>query len=163
MFDRLMCWALDGSKRAKSCSWMQTQLLYERVGPNTYQTLGDWWVDTGITGAAAVLRVGDLISATLHQAGELRVHAGFVCDFASGPTYNTNDSVKASVAHDALYRMSRYHVLGPDLRDEADELFYRILRQDGMYEWRARMWFRAVREFGESAYCGDIVPPSVAP
>jgi hypothetical protein len=147
-----MTWALDNSEDAEPCDWMAPACRYTVTGPRSYQLAEDWWCLTGIAGSAAVLELGGRPIATLSQLGRLDIRAGFAWDGPSGPTYDTADSMAGSLAHDALYRMRRHRKIGPDLRDEADELAYRIWRQSGMRAWRARLWYRALRKFAGPAW-----------
>ena len=152
MIDRLMIWALDNSEDAKPCDWIAPQCRYTHIGPRAYQLAEDWWCHTGIKGSAATLELGGRPIATLSQEGLLTIRAGFTWDGPSGPTYDTADSMSGSLAHDCLYRMRRARKIGPDLRDEADDLAYRIWRQSGMHQWRARLWYRALRKFAAPAW-----------
>jgi hypothetical protein len=90
----------------------------------------------------------------MNNEGGLTLYPGLCWDGASGPTFNSLDSMSPSAVHDAHYRAGRQHKLGPDMRDEVDALFYRMLLQGGMYRWRARLWYRGVRLGAGFAYSG---------
>ena len=62
----------------------------------------------------------------------------------------------AATVHDYLYsKGSRIIVNGVAVRptrQQADEIFYRALRSEGISRWRANMFFYGVRVFASSAY-----------
>lgn len=85
--------------------------------------------------------------------GKLLVGENYAWDGCSGPTIDTKDSMQAGLAHDAVYNLFRLNLLPrTDFnRKLADDLFKRILREDGMGAIRAAYWHGAVRAFGESS------------
>lgn len=83
--------------------------------------------------------------------GVLTIKSGYCWDGASGPTWDTNNSKKPSLVHDALYQLMRHEVLSRGYRKHADKLFYDMLRDNGMWLIRARMWYRSVRMAAMSA------------
>lgn len=86
----------------------------------------------------------------LDKLGILAIRKGYACDGASGPTFDTPDSFRASFAHDALYELIGMGLLNTeDDRYYADLTFYELLIADGMLGFRAWAWYRAVRRFGE--------------
>lgn len=87
----------------------------------------------------------------LDTNGILSVRHGYCWDGSSGPTWDTDSSMRASLFHDALYQMMREKDLSLDWRYIADKVYHRICLEDGM--WRVRAWyqFRAVRSFGEKS------------
>ena len=90
--------------------------------------------------------------------GTLHIRTGFVWDGASGWTVDTKSSMRASAVHDALYkliRIGRLDMVG--VREQADEEFLRLCLEDGMWEWRARVWFRALRIGGGPAASADNI------
>ena len=90
---------------------------------------------------------------SLSVDGLLIVKAGYAYDGPSGPTKDTPDSMRGALVHDALYELMRRGLISEDWRDEADEEFYRILREDGMDRARAKVWYYGVRAF--AAGCAD--------
>ena len=84
-------------------------------------------------------------------AAELTIRAGYAWDGPSGPTYDSKDSMRGSLVHDALYQLIRLGHLGPEHRQPADQLLYDICREDGMGYFRANAWYWAVRMFGRPA------------
>jgi len=94
---------------------------------------------------------------SLSRAGVLIGKKGYHWDGASGPTFDTPDSMRGSLAHDICYQMLREGQLlhyeydkqeHNRLRKVADKLIYTICRTDGMPRWRAKPWYVAVRLFG---------------
>lgn len=81
----------------------------------------------------------------LGVSGYLTIKSGYAWDGASGPTIDTRNSMRAGLVHDALYQLMRNGNLPQEWREAADREFYRILRADGMWTWRAWIWWRAVR------------------
>lgn len=82
---------------------------------------------------------------------------GFECDLASAPRpYRSDDfSVLAPAIHDALYRRRGVLDDGRVLwRKECDQVFYRIMRAEGVGLIRARVAYLAVRAFGWVAWRG---------
>ena len=66
----------------------------------------------------------------------LTVRKGYAWDGASGPTIDTDNTIKASLIHDVLYQAIREGVLPPRYRRKADYEFRCILRDEGMNRWR---------------------------
>ncbi len=85
----------------------------------------------------------------LESNGWLFIKAGYAWDGASGPTLDSPSSMRAGLVHDALYQLMREGKLGQNHRKAVDNEFYRILRTDGMWPWRAWIWYRAVRRLAE--------------
>jgi hypothetical protein len=98
-----------------------------------------------------------ILRAPLIWAGEketVTVPEGFVTDLASVPRMAqgmpgfepTGLSRRPAVLHDWLYSSGELR------RMEADAVFYRALRREGAHEATARIYYRAVRVFGGSAW-----------
>jgi len=85
---------------------------------------------------------------TIHANGWIEIKAGYCYDGPSGPTIDTDDSLRGSLLHDALYELMRKGILSPLCRKSADKELWRILREDGMNRIRADAWYYAVRELG---------------
>ena len=83
--------------------------------------------------------------------GMLTVKAGYAWDGPSGPTYDSKNSLRASLAHDVLYQMMRQGLMSPTWRDEADLLLDKILKEDGMWAARRWYWLRGVQWFAADA------------
>lgn len=87
----------------------------------------------------------------LFESGMLNIRRGYCWDGASGPTIDTEDSMRASLIHDALYQLIRDYGLPRKYKGYADRLFYKLCLADGMPKWRAWLWYQAVRLFGRFA------------
>ena len=79
----------------------------------------------------------------------LVIEAGYAWDGASGPTIDTENTMQASLVHDALYQAIRE---GCSItRRRADRELRRVLREDGMSLARRWLWYWAVRLFAAGA------------
>ena len=98
---------------------------------------------------------------SLNVEGYLLIRDGYCWDGPSGPTIDTENFIRASLVHDALYQLIRDgHLIGEmthankhmidKLRKKADKILYKICREDGMSWFRAKYVYRAVRWFGGS-------------
>ena len=75
-------------------------------------------------------------------------HSGYFWDGASGLTFDTASSMRASLVHDGLYQAMRLGWLPQSARPAADREFRSILRADGMPAPRRLVWYAAVRLLG---------------
>jgi hypothetical protein len=116
-----------------------------------YQLAKELIVCTGILGQSII---DDYFQ--LFPDGTLIVRKGYAWDGASGPTFDTKSSMRASLVHDALCQMMRDGRLSFTFQDQVNELFRQHCIEDGMWEWRAAIWHAAV----EFANAGD---PSQGP
>jgi len=107
--------------------------------------------------------IAPLVFLSLELHGIFRVPKGFVTDFASVPRglWNLWPRVgkysKAAVLHDASYRgdlLSKYGQRVTLIRPLADRLFLEAMRASGVGAFTARVFYLAVRAFGEPAYRG---------
>lgn len=89
--------------------------------------------------------------------GIVTVKAGYVWDGASGPTFDTKNTFTASLIHDALYQLMREGLLDRKWRKRADKILYEILRSRGMWKFRAKLWYRAVRASAGPAAESDVL------
>lgn len=102
-----------------------------------------------LAGAVATRASTDWLE--LDTDGWLRVRAGYAWDGASGPTWDSNSSMRGSVVHDALYQLMRLGLLSREWRQVADAVFEQLCLQDKMLPMRARLWYHAVRIFADPA------------
>jgi hypothetical protein len=135
------------------------KIKYKDASDYKYQLLEKWSVKTPIVNAAA--RITDFIE--LAQDGTLTIHEGYAWDGASGPTIDTKSSMRASLAHDALYQLERAGHLGQEWRDAADKLLHDLCVADGMWPWRAKAWLWGVRTFAAYAAKRKAEQVMVAP
>ena len=89
--------------------------------------------------------------AFIKPDGWLEVQGGYAWDGPSGPTFDTEDAMRGSLVHDALYQMMRESDLPLGYRLQVDNLFYALCVEDGMPFLRAWYFWLAVRVFGEKA------------
>jgi hypothetical protein len=73
-------------------------------------------------------------------------------DGASGPTIDTIGTIRASFIHDVIYRLIRLGYLPVYVyKDVADMMFYETLIEDGVLQFRAFAWYKAVQVFGHDS------------
>ena len=83
--------------------------------------------------------------------GVLTIAKGYSWDGASGPTWDSPDTLTPSLVHDVLYQAIREGVLDKKFRFEADLTFYKLMRDRTISMWghtRAFYFFVGVRLFG---------------
>lgn len=85
------------------------------------------------------------------RGGMFTVKSGYAWDGPSGPTFDTRNSMRGSLFHDAAYQLLREELLPLSYRLEIDEQFGRFLKQDGMSSFRAYWWVRELKNFGFSS------------
>ena len=78
----------------------------------------------------------------------LLISEGYSWDGASGPTWDTDGTMRASLVHDALYQMMRIGALDRRHRAKVDRLFRRHLKDGGVNLVRRWVWYRTVRWLG---------------
>lgn len=86
------------------------------------------------------------VRVNLHN-GMLFISKGFRFG-PSGPTFDTDAFIKASLPHDALYAAIRAKKLHPDFRNAADKVLMRYCQAFGMSKLRAWWVYAGVRSFG---------------
>jgi hypothetical protein len=109
-----------------------------------YQLAANLVVDTPIRG----LRIDDDYF-TLTENGRLIVRKGYAWDGASGPTFDTKSSMRASLVHDVFCQAMRDGRMSFDYQDQVNALFRQHCIEDGMWSWRASAWHAAV-EFADA-------------
>ena len=92
----------------------------------------------------------DFISLDVH--GNLLVKKGYAWDGPSGPVIDTDENMRASLVHDALYQLMRNEYLVTRThRKAADQLFKDICKEDGVSNFWASAYYKALRKFGKPA------------
>ena len=87
----------------------------------------------------------------LFAHGLLYVRRGYAWDGPSEPTIDTENFMRGSLFHDALYQLMREGALPPEARAVADQLLRDVIRKDGMSRFRAWYVYRLIRIFGGRA------------
>lgn len=83
--------------------------------------------------------------------GVLKVKENYAWDGASGPVFNTKNSLVGTMVHDCLCQLMRLNILPVEYREAADKEFHNLLKQYGMSRVRAFIWYLAVRAFGKKS------------
>ena len=88
---------------------------------------------------------------SLATGGTLTTKRGYAWDGPSGPAFDTNTFMRASLAHDALYQLMRMGLLDFKWRPCADEEMKSICEEAGMWPWRVWWVYQGVKNFAASA------------
>jgi len=83
----------------------------------------------------------------LTEKGFLTVKKLYAWDGASGPTIDCRSSMRGSLVHDAFYQLMRLSMLPFAWRRCVDKLFRSILLEDGMWKFRAWLYYQGVSKF----------------
>lgn len=81
----------------------------------------------------------------LNRLGVLTIFMGYAWDGPSGPTIDTDNFMRGSLVHDALYQLMREGKLSQEHRRAADKLLQDICVEDGMSRVRAWWVYEGVR------------------
>ncbi|MAF83077.1 MAG: DUF1353 domain-containing protein [Gammaproteobacteria bacterium] len=86
----------------------------------------------------------------LDVAGDLLVKKSYAWDGPSGPVKDTQENMRASLVHDALYQLMRNnHLKARTWRKAADVQFMEICKEDGVSSRTASLWYRGLRRYGK--------------
>jgi hypothetical protein len=94
----------------------------------------------------------------LSDNGFLTIRKGYAWNGASGPTWDTKNSIRASLLHDAVYQLIRLGLVEASWKEKADNLLHDVLVEDGMNIVRAEIWEEGVEHFGKSSTLVDAEP-----
>ena len=87
---------------------------------------------------------------TLSKEGALWIKSGYSWDGPSGPTIDTNNFMRGSLVHDALYQLMRESKLDYKRdRDQADKVLCTICKEDGMSSFRAKYVYLGLKYKGQ--------------
>lgn len=127
------------------------KITYRALSGYKYELLKPYSHQTGI------LPVADIITqyVSLLRDGTLIISERYAWDGPSGPTFDTTNSLRASLVHDALYQLLSLGLIGQEHRQRADELLRDIAIEDGMWKARAWTWYYAVRWAAAGAAAPD--------
>ena len=113
-----------------------------------YQLANDYSISISIKPKSNINT--DFISLDVH--GNLLVKKGYAWDGPSGPVIDTDENMRASLIHDALYQLMRNEYLVTRThRKAADQLFKDICKEDGISNLIASTYYKALRKFGKPA------------
>lgn len=118
-----------------------------------YQLAETAWFQTAIVGEESKLfgRRDGNEWIYLDPHGLMTIKAGYAWDGPSGPTLDSKDFMRGSLAHDALYQLMREGLIDIGNREKADRLLYDLCREDGMSALRAGYVYAGVRWFAAPA------------
>jgi hypothetical protein len=137
---------------------MSDKCIYYAEGYK-YQVKRDFTVDTEI-------RNYDIETdwCRLTPDGKLTAKRGYAFDGASGPTWDTKNSMRGAATHDLCYQLIRLGMIDRKYKEYADKLLHDLCTEDGMWSWRADYWRWAVLKFGAGS-CRPSAEPQelVAP
>lgn len=100
-----------------------------------YQLKEDVLFDTNIK----IKKTIETPFVTLYGHGTLLVKQGYAWDGPSGPTIDTDNFMRGSLAHDAIFQLARMGLLDKKWFDEANRMLLDICEQDGMSG--VRRWY----------------------
>jgi hypothetical protein len=109
-----------------------------------YQVTREYHIQTRIIPFAPV----HLPFIKMDMDGQTWIFTGYAWNGASGPTFDTLNSMIGSLIHDVIYQLIRLGLIDPKYKKYADQVLHDICTEDGMYSWRADYWRWAVLEFG---------------
>lgn len=88
----------------------------------------------------------------LDTKGYLTVKSGYAWDGTSGPVIDTDNNLRASLVHDALYQLMRKKNLSrKEHKDKADKLFRKMCKEDGVPSAVAHIYYEALKKLGKPA------------
>lgn len=124
-----------------------------------YQLHKTYAVPTGIMPPMPI--VTDFLC--LDTDGRLTISAGYAWDGPSGPTIDTQNFMRGSLVHDAIYQLLRDGLISPHRKTTADKLLRTMCREDGMSAIRAWWVYLAVDKFGNGSCKRQLQPILTAP
>jgi hypothetical protein len=120
---------------------------YRKLKGYKYQLLEDYSINIEICPTDRI----DALFVSLSTEGNLLLRKGYACDGPSGPTWDTENFMRGSFVHDAIYQLMRENLISIDYRDYADRLLQSICLEDGMSRVRAWYVYWSVRYFAQYA------------
>jgi len=122
-------------------------IKYRSIKKYKYQLLEPCAVKAGIFPKDGVIT--DFI--TLSVNGWLIICKGYAWDGPSGPTWDSQNFMRGSLIHDALYQLIRDGFLNYKCKRQADNMLKQICLEDGMSKFRVWYVHKAVQAFGRFA------------
>ena len=135
------------------------RMLYFRRGYK-YVVKRDFHIKLDIIPFAPI----DIDHMQMDMEGNTVIRAGYPWNGASGPTFDTLNSMRGSLVHDFCYELIRLGLIDPKYKEYADKLLHDLCTEDGMFSWRADYWRWAVLNFGSGSCLPSAEPKEeVAP
>ena len=119
------------------------RISYRSLSRYKYQLQDSYVCDTNIALLDDVASHGGYV--VVMRNGTMVIGKGYAWDGASGPTIDTESTMRASLIHDAWYQLMREGLVSTDLRQYVDELFKIHCLEDGMSKFRAWYYYWGVR------------------
>lgn len=113
---------------------------YESLKDWKYRIIKTFSLGTGIK-PAKTIRTN---FSTLTVRGRLYIHKGFCWDGASGAR-DTDNIMRGSCLHDAGCNWYLKGLITDEMRSQFDDLFYKLIKEDGMSDLRAGYIIKAVK------------------
>jgi len=105
-----------------------------------YQLAEDVYIETTLT----VIHPIDTTFISLHLNSIMVIRAGYAWDGASGPTFNTDNSMVPSLFHDAAAQLMRQGLLPQKMLPHVNAHFDYMLKKRGMSWLRRKLWQRGL-------------------
>lgn len=118
----------------------ETPLLFYKSGYK-YISQKDFIIKMGFAPEKDIITTYGIFT----KEGWIIIWAFYGWDGASGPTYDSKNSMVGSQVHDFLYQLMRDGKLSRKFRKKSDLAIYYLIRRDGMSWFRAKYWYRGVR------------------
>ncbi len=111
-----------------------------------YQLAEDYHIKTSIKPKTNI----DTQFIALDKQGNLVVKSGYAWDGTSGPVIDTDNNLRASLIHDALYQLMRKRkISAKEHKDRADRLFRKICKKDGVLSPVAQAYYEVLKKLGK--------------
>lgn len=123
---------------------------YRKITGYKYQLMEEFIIDTAVFPDANIVNPFMCLLAT----GRLIIKKGYAWDGPSGPTIDTENFMRGSLVHDALYQLIRESKISKIYRGYADRLLRHLCIEDGMSNFRAWYVYWSVRKFAGYAVKG---------
>jgi hypothetical protein len=116
-------------------------------GPIKYRKGYKYQLSGDVVGKSPIMPTKDVDTEfiVLTRGGNMTIRSGYSWDGASGPTFDTKNTMTPSLIHDCYCQLIRNGYLGDSARAQADRYFFDMLRERKMWMIRARIWYRGVR------------------
>ena len=127
-------------------------IFYKKRRHYKYKLLEDYLHQTELRPAQPITTA----FISLNTDGQLIIKKGYAWDGPSGFTIDTDNFMRGSLVHDALYQLMREKHLGQEHREYADKLLRDICSEAGMSKIRDWWVYQAIRLCGASSAKPDV-------